>query len=97
MNIFNKVALQGLRKSRTRTIVTIIGVILSSAMVMAVVTFGVSLLSYLADGAAQKHGDWHAGFIGVPYSFVEKHMADKGVSDVAILEGKGTGRVCGRS
>ncbi len=89
MNIFNKVALQGLRKSRTRTIVTIIGVILSSAMVMAVVTFGVSLLSYLADGAAQKHGDWHAGFIGVPYSFVEKHMADKGVSDVAILENTG--------
>ena len=39
MNIFNKIALQGLRKSRTRTIVTIIGVILSSAMIMAVATF----------------------------------------------------------
>ncbi|MCI9080306.1 MAG: ABC transporter permease [Lachnospiraceae bacterium] len=89
MNIFNKVALQGLKKSRTRTIVTIIGVMLSSAMIMAVVTFGVSLLSYLADGAAQRYGSWHAGFIGVPYSFVEEHMEDKGVSDVAMLENTG--------
>lgn len=89
MNIFNKIALQGLVKSRTRTIVTIVGVILSSAMIMAVATFGVSLLSYLADGAAQKYGNWHAGFIGVPYSFVEKHMEDKGVSSVAALENTG--------
>ena len=56
MNILNKVAIQGLKKSRTRTIVTVIGVILSSAMVMAVATFGVSLLSYLSNGAAQKYG-----------------------------------------
>ncbi|MDE6615252.1 MAG: FtsX-like permease family protein, partial [Lachnospiraceae bacterium] len=89
MNIFNKVALQSLRRSRTRTIVTIIGVILSSAMIMAVVTFGVSLLSYLADGAAQKYGNWHAGFIDVPYSFVEKHMEDKVISGAAALENIG--------
>lgn len=89
MNIFNKVALQGLRKSRTRTIVTIIGVILSSAMIMAVATFGVSLLSYLAEGAAEKYGNWHAGFINVPYSFVKEHMGDKGVSSVATLENTG--------
>lgn len=89
MNIFNKVALQGLRKSRTRTIVTIIGVILSSAMIMAVATFGVSLVSYMSEGAAEKYGGWHAGFIDVPYSFVEKHIKDKGVSSVATLENKG--------
>ena len=35
MNIFNKVAMQGLKKNRTRTIVTIIGVILSAAMITA--------------------------------------------------------------
>ena len=66
MNIFNKIALQGLRKSRTRTIVTITGVALSSAMIMAVATFGVSLLSYQSDGAAQKYGGWHTGFINEP-------------------------------
>ena len=50
MNIFNKVALQGLKKNRTRTLVTIVGVILSAAMVTAVTTFGVSLLNYLING-----------------------------------------------
>ena len=38
MNIFNKVAMQGLKKNRTRTIVTIIGVVLSAAMITAVTT-----------------------------------------------------------
>ena len=47
MNIFNKVALQGLKKSRTRTFVTIIGVALSAALITAIATFGVSLLNYM--------------------------------------------------
>ena len=51
MNIFNKVTLQSMKKSRTRTIVTIIGVVLSAAMITAVATFGVSLLNYLVNGA----------------------------------------------
>ena len=46
MNIFNKVTLQSMKKSRTRTIVTIIGVILSAAMITAVATFAVSLQNY---------------------------------------------------
>ena len=54
MNIFNKVAFQSLKKSRTRTLVTIIGVILSAAMITAVATFGISLLNYMTEGAASK-------------------------------------------
>ena len=46
MNIFNKVTLQSMKKSRTRTIVTVIGVVLSAAMITAVATFGVSLLFF---------------------------------------------------
>ena len=33
MNVFNKVTLQSLKKNKTRTIVTIIGIILSAAMI----------------------------------------------------------------
>lgn len=50
MNIFNKVTLQSMKKSRTRTIVTIIGVILSAAMITAVATFAVSLQNYMSTG-----------------------------------------------
>ena len=53
MNIFNKVTLQGMKKSRTRTIVTIIGVILSAAMITAVDTFAISLQNYMVNGGIQ--------------------------------------------
>ena len=55
MNIFNKVTLQSLKKNRTRTIVTVIGVVLSAAMITAVATFAVSLQSYMINGAAAKY------------------------------------------
>lgn len=69
MNIFNKVALHGLKKNRTRTLVTIVGVILSAAMVTAVTTFGVSLLNYLINGSISKYGGWHAAFFGRRFLF----------------------------
>ena len=33
MNVFNKVTLESLKKHRTRTVVTIIGIMLSAAMI----------------------------------------------------------------
>ena len=38
MNVFNKVTLESLKKNRTRTIVTIIGILLSAAMICASTT-----------------------------------------------------------
>ena len=40
MNIFHKAALQELKKNRSRTLVTVIGVALSAALFTAVATFG---------------------------------------------------------
>lgn len=89
MNIFNKVTLQSLKKSRTRTIVTIIGVVLSAAMITGVATFGVSLLNYMANGATQKYGGWHVEFLDVPSSFVQERTLDKGVANTATFENIG--------
>ncbi|GIO39055.1 ABC transporter permease [Paenibacillus antibioticophila] len=89
MNIFNKVTLQSMKKSRTRTIVTIIGVVLSAAMITAVATFGISLLNYMANGAAQKYGDWHVGFLDVPSSFVQERTNDEKVAKTVAFENIG--------
>lgn len=85
MNILNKVTLQGMKKSRTRTIVTVIGVVLSTAMITAVATFGVSLLNYMANGAIQKDGDWHVEFFDVPSSFIQERTHDEGVANTAAF------------
>lgn len=89
MNIFHKVALQGLKKNRTRTLVTIIGVSLSAALITAVVTFGLSLLDYAAAGAAQKYGDWHVAFLDVDAAFTEARAADPAVADTFTMENIG--------
>ena len=89
MNIFHKVALQGLKKNRTRTLVTIIGVVLSAAMITAVTTFGVSLLNYMTNGAAEKYGGWHAAFLDADSSFVQKQMLDQGVASTVSFENIG--------
>lgn len=83
MNIFNKVTLQSMKKSRTRTIVTIIGVVLSTAMITAIATFGTSLLNYLIKSSIAKYGGWHIELLDVTSSFVEAQKNNNYVSDTA--------------
>ncbi|OPJ60599.1 ABC transporter permease [Clostridium oryzae] len=89
MNIFNKVTLQSMKKSRTRTLVTVMGVILSAALITGVITFGVSLMHYMANGAAQKYGDWHVQFPNVTSSFVQERNHDQAVDNTAFYENIG--------
>lgn len=89
MNIFNKVALEGLKKSRTRTFVTIIGVVLSAAMITAVATFAISLQSYIVNGAIMKYGNWHVEFLDVNSSFVEEQASNNEVADTTTFENIG--------
>lgn len=95
MNIFNKVTLQSLKKSRTRTIVTIIGVILSTAMITAVSTFAVSLQSYMIQGSIAKYGGWHIGFPAVDAAFVQERVHDQAVSRTASFENIGYAALSG--
>ena len=59
MNVFNKVTLQSLKKNKTRTIVTIIGIILSAAMICAVTTFASSVLNFAKESTIYSDGNWH--------------------------------------
>ncbi|MBY6881113.1 ABC transporter permease [Clostridium botulinum] len=95
MNIFNKVTLQGMKKSRTRTIVTVIGVILSAAMITAVATFGTSLLNFLVNGSIVKYGGWHVEFLNVDSSFVQERTHDNGVANTAAFENIGYAKLDG--
>lgn len=89
MNIFNKVTLQSMRKSRTRTIVTVIGVLLSAAMITAVATFAVSLQNYMVNGAIEKYGGWQVGFLDVDSSFVQQQARGDEVKSIAAFENIG--------
>ena len=60
MNVLNRVTLKTLRKNKSRTIVTIIGVILSVAMVTAITAFISSMQDFMLRSTAASEGDWMA-------------------------------------
>ena len=80
MNIFHKVTLQSLKKNRTRTTVTIIGIILSAAMICAVTTFVSSMQNYAVSYAVYSSGDWHGAVYDAPESDLERISDAKEVS-----------------
>ena len=59
MNILHQVTIQSLKKNKIRTIVTIIGVLLSAAMICAVTTTISSFQNYLLENEIYTEGDWH--------------------------------------
>ncbi len=59
MNVLNKVTLQSLKKNKTRTTVTIIGVMLSVSLICAITTFCYSMKNYAHNFIIHETGDWH--------------------------------------
>ena len=59
MNVFHKFAIKSLKLNRTRTIVTIIGIILSTAMLTAVTTTVSSVQQFLLEVTEKQNGCWH--------------------------------------
>lgn len=60
MNIFHRVTIESLRKNKTRTIVTIIGIMLSAALICAVTTSVASFMNFAEESIIYNSGSWHA-------------------------------------
>ena len=66
MNILNKFTLKSLSKNKKRTIVTIIGVALSAALICAVAGMLMSFKKTLVETTIQTRGNFHIRFENVP-------------------------------
>lgn len=89
MNIFYRVALRGLKNNRTRTFVTVVGVVLSTALFTAITAFGTSLISYMANSEIAKGGNWHIVFSDVPPGQRQEWEAQPEVVDTVVYENLG--------
>ena len=67
MNILTTYTLKYLRLNKKRTAVTILGVILSSALICGVFLLGVSFQKTMIDHEIFMSGNWHAQFLAVPF------------------------------
>ena len=88
-NVFNKVTLKSLKKNRTRTIVTIIGIILSAAMICAVTTFASSIINYTIQVSEWENGSWHGNEFITSYETYKKIADSDAVKDTAYLQNIG--------
>ncbi len=86
MNVFHKLTLQSLRKNKTRTIVTIIGIILSAAMICAVTTFTSSFYEYMKEVSIYEEGAWHGRVLSGSRTELEKILASGKVKSVSTLQ-----------
>ncbi len=86
MNILSRVTWKSMWKNKTRTIVTIIGIILSAAMFMAVVTLGFSLHNYLLRGYIYESGDYYVRFSFSSQEQTQAMKEDERVSSVATAK-----------
>lgn len=86
MNVLHKVTLQALKQNRTRTIVTIIGIILSTAMLCAVTTFTTSFQQFMLDDSVYSSGSWHLGQTDATYRVYQELSQADGVAEAVYLQ-----------
>ena len=86
MNIFQKVTLKNLKENRTRTLVTIIGIILSAAMFSATTISISSLQHYLIQSTIYEKGNWYGAGYGLSAENLETISSDKQVKKAISME-----------
>ncbi len=84
MNIVNKLTIRHLRKNKRRTLVTIIGVIISVAMLTAVATIGVSFLDLMKRQAIADGGEWHVLYNDVNQDQLQAIKKDENTKKIVL-------------
>ncbi|SEN85399.1 putative ABC transport system permease protein [Mesobacillus persicus] len=84
MNIINKLTLRHLKENKRRSLVTIIGVIISVAMISAVATLSVSFLDLMIRQDLARNGEWHVQYKNVNTSQLEAIEEDSETEKLAL-------------
>ncbi|NLX63296.1 MAG: ABC transporter permease [Clostridiaceae bacterium] len=89
MNIINKFTLKTLGKNKVRTLVTIIGIILSVSMITAVTTGISSLRNYLVNIVIEELGDWYGAAFSISAPKLKEVRNNQEVSQITSLQNIG--------
>ena len=84
MNIFRNYTLKSLRQNRTRTVVTVIGIILSVAMITAVTTTVSSIQNFMLEATVQNDGCWHVNLTADQEEPVKEALEKEEVDENAV-------------
>lgn len=93
MNIFKKYTVRSLLKNKVRTIVTIIGIILSTAMLTAVTTTVSSLQDFMIRVVTENNGCWHLCFQGVEEENIKVVKEETEAVETTIVKNVGYAQI----
>ena len=89
MNLLNKLTIKNLKLNKKRTIVTIIGIVLSVALITAVATMYSSLITSLIDFETLQKGNFHVAFYDVDLSDVKSFKNNRSIENIYITKNVG--------
>lgn len=89
MNIINKLTLRQLLLNKRRTLVTIIGVIISVAMITAVASLGISFMDMMRRNSISNEGEWHVLYENVNKTQLEAIKNDEETKELILSRGLG--------
>ena len=89
MDLLNKLTIQSLKLNKKRTIVTIIGIMLSVALITAVATMYSSAIKSLINFETYHNGNFHIAFYDVNEKEIYKIEKNKGVEELFLTSNIG--------
>ncbi|MDD2282166.1 MAG: ABC transporter permease, partial [Eubacteriales bacterium] len=95
MNVVNKLTLRHLLVNKKRTLVTIIGVILSVSMVTAVTTFVASAQDMLIQDTINDRGNWHAKFQDIDAAKADVFLKSEAIEQALFARNLGYAELMG--
>lgn len=95
MNLMKKLTLKNLKLNRKRTIVTIVGIILATALLSALVTLVSSFQYSMIEYQKQKGGDFHVKFSNVKMSELSEFKNNRNIESTFETMGMGFAKLDG--
>lgn len=86
MNLLNKLTIKNLKLNKRRTIVTIIGIMLSVALINAVATMYFSGMASIIRAQKATSGDYHTVFYNVPLNDIKTIQNNRNVENITKLK-----------
>ena len=84
MNIINKLTLRHMKLNKKRTLITIIGVIISAAMITGVATLGISFMDLKQRQSISDEGEWHVVYKDINNTQLQAIKNDKETKQIIL-------------
>ena len=93
MNLLNKLTIKNLKLNKKRTIVTVIGIMLSVALITAVSTMYSSALASLIDFEIYEKGNFHVAFYEVDKTELKTFRNNRSIDNIYLTKDVGYARL----